>query len=77
MQNTFLGLVDMGQNRIIKTFTVVTVIFMPPTLIASMYGMNFQFMRELDEAWGYSFAIGLMILSSILTLLFFRRKKLL
>lgn len=75
MQNTFLGLVDMEQNRIIKIFTVVTVIFMPPTLIASMYGMNFQFMPELDELWGYPFALILMVLSSIFTLLFFKRKK--
>ena len=75
LQNTFLGLVDMEQNRIIKIFTVVTVIFMPPTLIASMYGMNFEFMPELDERWGYPFAILLMITSSALTLLFFKRKK--
>ena len=75
LQNTFLGLVDMEQNRIIKIFTVVTVVFMPPTLIASMYGMNFQFMPELDENWGYPFAIVLMIMSSALTLLFFKRKK--
>lgn len=75
LQNTFLGLVDMEQNRIIKIFTVVTVVFMPPTLIASMYGMNFQFMPELDELWGYPFAIILMIMSSVLTLLFFKRKK--
>ena len=75
MQNTFLGLVDMEQNRIIKIFTVVTVIFMPPTLIASMYGMNFQFMPELDEEWGYPLAILLMVLSSIFTLLFFKRKQ--
>lgn len=75
MQNTFLGLVDMEQNRIIKIFTVVTVIFMPPTLIASMYGMNFQFMPELDETWGYPMALVFMVLSSILTLLFFKRKK--
>ncbi|TNE76592.1 MAG: magnesium/cobalt transporter CorA [Bacteroidetes bacterium] len=75
LQNTFLGLVDMEQNRIIKIFTVVTVVFMPPTLIASMYGMNFQFMPELDEGWGYPFAIVLMILSSAMTLLFFKRKK--
>lgn len=75
LQNTFLGLVDMEQNRIIKLFTVVTVVFMPPTLIASMYGMNFQFMPELDESWGYPFAIVLMIVSSALTLLFFKRKK--
>lgn len=75
LQNTFLGLVDMEQNRVIKLFTVVTVIFMPPTLIASMYGMNFEFMPELDEIWGYPFAVFLMILSSALTLLFFKRKK--
>lgn len=75
LQNTFLGLVDMEQNRIIKIFTVVTVVFMPPTLIASMYGMNFQFMPELDEKWGYPFAILLMIMSSVFTLLFFKRKK--
>lgn len=75
LQNTFLGLVDMEQNRVIKIFTVVTVIFMPPTLIASAYGMNFKFMPELDRIWGYPFAILLMILSSAMTLLFFRRKK--
>jgi len=75
LQNTFLGLLDMEQNRVIKIFTVVTVIFMPPTLIASMYGMNFQFMPELKEKWGYPFAIILMVMSSILTLLFFKKKK--
>jgi magnesium transporter len=74
LQNTFLGLVDLEQNRIIKIFTVVTVIFMPPTLIASMYGMNFKFMPELDEAWGYPFAVFIMLFSSIFTLLFFKRK---
>jgi magnesium transporter len=75
LQNTFLGLVDMEQNRVIKIFTVVTVIFMPPTLIASMYGMNFEFMPELDERYGYPMAIGMMLVSSALTLLFFKRKK--
>lgn len=75
LQNTFLGLVDMEQNRVIKIFTVVTVIFMPPTLIASSYGMNFKFMPELHQIWGYPFAILLMILSSAMTLFFFRRKK--
>jgi magnesium transporter len=75
LQNTFLGLVDIEQNRVIKIFTVVTVIFMPPTVIASAYGMNFKYMPELDEIWGYPFAIVLMILSSVMTLLFFKRKK--
>ena len=75
MQDTFLGLGNMEQNRIIKIFTVVTVIFMPPTLIASMYGMNFKYMPELSKIWGYPFAIIFMILSAIMTLLFFKRKK--
>jgi magnesium transporter len=75
LQNTFLGLVDIEQNRVIKIFTVVTVIFMPPTVIASAYGMNFKYMPELEKVWGYPFAIVMMILSSVLTLLFFKRKK--
>lgn len=75
LQNTFLGLLDLEQNRVIKIFTVVTVIFMPPTLIASIYGMNFDFMPELDKLWGYPFAIVLMVISSLVTLLFFKRKK--
>jgi magnesium transporter len=75
LQNTFLGLVDIEQNRVIKIFTVVTVIFMPPTVIASAYGMNFKFMPELEKVWGYPFALVLMLLSSVMTLLFFKRKK--
>jgi magnesium transporter len=75
LQNTFLGLVNMEQNRIIKIFTIVTVIFMPPTLIASMYGMNFKFMPEIEKVWGYPYAILVMILSSVITLWFFRYKK--
>lgn len=75
LQNTFLGLVDIEQNRVIKIFTVVTVIFMPPTLIASIYGMNFKHMPEIEMIMGYPFAVVVMILSSVLTLWFFRRKK--
>ncbi len=75
LQNSFLGLVDMEQNRVIKIFTMVTVIFMPPTLIASAYGMNFRHMPELSAVWGYPFALCLMAFSSVATLYFFRRKK--
>lgn len=75
LQNTFLGLVNIEQNQVIKIFTVVTVIFMPPTLIASMYGMNFTHMPELDWVGGYPMALGLMILSSLVFLWYFRRKK--
>jgi magnesium transporter len=75
MQNTFLGLVNIEQNQVIKIFTVVTVVFMPPTLIASIYGMNFTFMPELQWKVGYPFAIGLMFFSSMIFLWFFKRKK--
>lgn len=75
LQNTFLGLVNIEQNTVIKIFTVVTVAFMPPTLIASIYGMNFDIMPELKWAGGYPFAVGLMVLSSLLFLWYFKRKK--
>ncbi|MEZ4907846.1 MAG: magnesium/cobalt transporter CorA [Saprospiraceae bacterium] len=75
LQNTFLGLIDMEQNKVIKLFTVLTVIFMPPTLIASMYGMNFKFMPELNYHFGYPLALIMMLGSSMLTLWFFKRKK--
>jgi magnesium transporter len=75
LQNTFLGLVNIEQNQVIKIFTVVTVIFMPPTLIASIYGMNFQHMPELAWRAGYPFALALMVLSSLAFLWYFKRKK--
>jgi len=74
LQNTFLGLMDIEQNKIIKMFSVVAVIFMPPTLIASMYGMNFKLLPELEWELGYPFAILLMLASSGFTLYYFRRK---
>ena len=75
MQDTFLGLVNIQQNKIIKIFTIVSVIFMPPTLIASIYGMNFKFMPELEWKFGYPFAIVLMICGVIGILWYFKRKK--
>jgi magnesium transporter len=75
LQNTFLGLVNIEQNTVIKIFTVVTVVFMPPTLIASIYGMNFSFMPELNWKLGYPLAIVLMITSSLIFLWVFKRKK--
>ena len=75
LQDTFLGLVNIEQNKIIKIFTVVNVIFLPPTLIASMYGMNFDFMPELHWQHGYLFSVGLMIAFTLIVLLIFRLKK--
>jgi len=75
LQDTFLGLVNLQQNKIIKIFTVVSVIFMPPTLIASIYGMNFKHLPELDWRYGYPISIGMMVLFSGAVLVYFRRKK--
>lgn len=75
LQDTFLGLVNIEQNKIIKIFTVVNVIFLPPTLIASMYGMNFTNMPELDWKFGYPFSIALMVVFTLIVLLIFRLKK--
>ncbi|MDX9748905.1 MAG: magnesium/cobalt transporter CorA [Paludibacter sp.] len=75
LQDTFLGLVNIQQNKIIKIFTVVSVIFMPPTLIASMYGMNFTNMPELSWKYGYLFSIVLMVTFSLAVLWFFKRRK--
>ncbi len=75
LQDTFLGLVNLQQNKIIKIFTVVSVIFMPPTLIASIYGMNFKHLPELDWKWGYPLSIILMLCFSGAVLIYFRRRK--
>lgn len=75
LQDTFLGLVNIEQNKIIKIFTVVNVIFLPPTLVASMYGMNFDGMPELHWKYGYLFSIGLMIVFTLIILGIFKLKK--
>jgi magnesium transporter len=69
-----LGLINIEQNNIIKIFSVASVVFLPPTLIASIYGMNFRHMPELDWPFGYPFALGLMIASAILPYLYFKRR---
>jgi magnesium transporter len=69
-----LGMINIEQNAIIKIFSVAAVVFLPPTLIASIYGMNFEHMPELEWPFGYPFAIGLMILSAVLPYLFFKRR---
>lgn len=75
LQDTFLGFVNIEQNKIIKMFTVISVIFMPPTLIASIYGMNFGDMPELKWEYGYVFSIILMIVAVAVILFYFRKKK--
>lgn len=74
LQNTFLGLINLEQNNIIKIFTVLSLVLLPPTLIASVYGMNFPGMPELNWRYGYAFAIVLMIVSSGATYYYFKKK---
>lgn len=68
-----LGLINIQQNAIIKIVSVAAVVFLPPTLIASIYGMNFHFMPELDWPVGYPTALLLMVLSAILPYWYFKR----
>ena len=69
-----LGMINIQQSDIIKVFSVVAFVFLPPTLIASIYGMNFNYMPELEWHWGYPAAVGAMVLSAILPYLYFKRK---
>jgi len=69
-----LGVINIEQNSIIKIFSVVAVIFLPPTLVASVYGMNFDLMPELHWPHGYLWALGLMVGSALVPLIYFRRK---
>ena len=70
-----LGMINLAQNTTVRIVSVVAVLFMPPTLIASIYGMNFRMMPELDVAWGYPFAMGLMLAAALTTWFVFKWKK--
>ncbi|SDD95314.1 magnesium transporter [Cupriavidus sp. YR651] len=74
LMDATVGFININQNKIIKLFSVVSVALMPPTLIASIYGMNFKIMPELDWAAGYPWAIALMAVSAAIPLIYFRRK---
>lgn len=69
-----VGFININQNKTIKIFSVASVALLPPTLIASVYGMNFKFMPELDWGYGYGFAIVLMIASALVPMWYFRRR---
>jgi magnesium transporter len=69
-----LGLINVEQNAIIKIFSIASVVFLPPTLVASLYGMNFHFMPELDWSFGYPAALLAMLVSAVIPFFFFRWK---
>ena len=72
--NASLGMITLEQNFVMKIFSVVAVVLMPPTLLAGIYGMNFDHMPELKWLYGYPFSIGLMLASAILPYMLARRR---
>ena len=74
LMDATVGFININQNKIIKIFSVASVALLPPTLIASIYGMNFKYMPELDSTWGYPVAIALMVASALVPMWYFRRR---
>ncbi len=74
LQDAILGFINISQNNIIKVLTVVSVVGVPPTLFASIYGMNFKHMPELDWAWGYPYGLAVITLSAVVPLVWFRAR---
>ena len=74
LMDATVGFININQNKIIKIFSVASVALLPPTLIASVYGMNFKMMPELDWAMGYPYALGLMIASAVVPMWYFRKR---
>jgi magnesium transporter len=74
LMDATVGFININQNKIIKIFSVASVALLPPTLIASIYGMNFEFMPELKLAWGYPYALVLMLASAIVPMWYFRKR---
>jgi len=74
LMDATVGFININQNKIIKIFSVASVALLPPTLIASLYGMNFQYMPELSQKWGYPFALVLMVASAVGPMWYFRKR---
>ena len=74
LMDATVGFININQNKIIKIFSVASVALLPPTLIASLYGMNFQYMPELSQTWGYPYALALMAASAVVPMWYFRRR---
>ena len=74
LMDAIQGFINIEQNKVVKIFSIAAVVFMPPTLVASIYGMNFRLMPELSWSFGYPFAIGMMIVSAILPYWYFKRR---
>jgi magnesium transporter len=75
LQQASMGILNMQQNQIVKVFTILTAVFLPPTLVGTMYGMNFAYMPELSWKWGFPVTILLTFLSAILPLIYIKKKR--
>ena len=74
LMDATVGFININQNKIIKIFSVASVALLPPTLIASIYGMNFKFMPELEWSMGYPYALGIMLASALGPMWYFRKR---
>jgi len=72
--NTAQGFLNIAQSQVMKVFSIAALVFLPPTLIAAIYGMNFHFMPELGWPWGYPLALGLMVVAGVSPYLYFKHK---
>ena len=73
--DALLGVVTLEQNNVIKIFSIAAVVLLPPTLVATVYGMNFKNMPELDWKYGYPLALGMMVIAAVVPYFLFKWKK--
>lgn len=74
LQNAVMGILNVKQNQIVKVFTIITAVFLPPTLVATFYGMNFAVMPELSWRHGFPLSIALTLIAALLPLVYIKRK---
>lgn len=75
MLDAVLGLINIEQNDIVKVFTITSIVFLPPTLVASIFGMNYKYIPGLDTEWGFWLSLGLMVIAAVLPLVIFKIKR--
>jgi Mg2+ and Co2+ transporters len=74
IQNTLIGLISIRQNEAVKVFTVLATIFLPATLVASIFGMNFEVMPELQWKYGYVYSLSVMVIITVVLIFWVKRK---
>ena len=74
LQDAATGIISIDQNEVIKVLTIASVVGIPPVLVAGIYGMNFKGMPEYDWAWGYPYALALIVVTGLLPLIWFKWK---